>query len=177
MSTLKTPSQHTPADWTVEFVNVDGRYPEIYGIPYLEIKAGCGYAGGNEPGFQFTSYMAPADAALIAAAPDLLEVLLSAELTEHPANPNDMGNPCICWQCEFSRKAKAAISKATTFPTRPADDDGEPQSSSCSAQKPEPGGDAALEDEPSRLGFTEDQIERADRLHDELKDRQWEGNP
>ncbi|HEU4343713.1 MAG TPA: hypothetical protein VFU31_19355 [Candidatus Binatia bacterium] len=51
--------------------------------------------------------------ALYAAAPAMLKALLTAPLTEHPAD--DRG-PCLCSQCQFSKAARRAIAKATDKP-------------------------------------------------------------
>lgn len=80
--------------------------------------------------------MTPSDASLIVAAPDLLEAL---EMLIH-FEPNKWAATCSyergCWEA-----AKTAIAKAKNFPSRPADDDGEPQSSYCSSEKLGPVGD------------------------------------
>lgn len=55
-----------------------------------------------------------ANAALIAAAPDLLEALQSAPLTLHTGSMFVDG-ACACSQCEFVRKARTAIAKATSI--------------------------------------------------------------
>ena len=55
-----------------------------------------------------------ANAALIAAAPDLLEALQSASLTLHTGSMFVDG-ACKCSQCEFVYKARFAIAKATSI--------------------------------------------------------------
>lgn len=170
MSTNEPPSQHIASPWRASFIHFDGRYPEINGIPYLEVNAGSGYAGNPEkPGFTFTSYMTPANAALIVAAPKMFAAL--AHLIERDwFNDGDSGQVVCVLDADLVRDA---LMTAKNFPTRPADDDGEPQSSYCSSEKPEPDGD--LDETDIHDAYTERKMEQADRLHDELKDRQWEG--
>lgn len=64
-----TTDHHTPGPWKEHAPNVDGTVDETY----RRITAGVGFCHGrDEPGFQLTGYIRPADARLIAAAPELL---------------------------------------------------------------------------------------------------------
>lgn len=149
MSTPTNDSQYVPAPWRNEKPKIAGGYPALGdGTPYFEIKAGCGHAGGNERGFQFTGYMSDADASLIIAAPELLEALEGMlDLWE-----DYQSEECHCSaedlkiKCELCN-ARAAIAKARNLSTRPADDDGlEPQSSTRSSEKQESGGFVIIEE-------------------------------
>lgn len=68
---------HTPAPWKQSAPKIDGVADEIY----RQIVAGCGYFPDeheDEPGstgFKLTGFIKPADARLIAAAPDMYAAL------------------------------------------------------------------------------------------------------
>lgn len=94
-------SLHTPGPWRERAPNIDGEVDEHY----REITAGVGHFPDErgESGFKLTSFISPADARLIAAAPDLLEALKDAanELWSVPAASTMVLN-----------KVRAAIAKA-----------------------------------------------------------------
>jgi len=54
-----------------------------------------------------------ANAKAISALPECLAALESTALSkEHEPNPNDNGDPCLCFYCRNIRQAKAALEKA-----------------------------------------------------------------
>lgn len=65
-------AKHTPAPWSAKA----DPYPD--GVPYYRFTAGNSGYGDTDGGFSFTAIISDADAALIAAAPDLLALLAEA---------------------------------------------------------------------------------------------------
>lgn len=110
-------STHTPGPWEVGIrrpyivavTRPEGRIQGPHIISAGETTGGNGWPDAGE-GSPFDS---KADAALIAAAPDLLALLKSAPFTLHPLNPNDSDGDCRCSGCEWVRAARAAVAKAT----------------------------------------------------------------
>jgi hypothetical protein len=85
---------HTPGPWRASPTAAPGWH--VYSIP-------------ADVDVVWTEDMTEADAALIAAAPELLEVVEGIARTA--CLRQFIGNKCICWSC----KAKAAIAKAKGF--------------------------------------------------------------
>lgn len=77
--------RHTPGPWKEHAPNIDGEVDKTY----RQITAGVGYFPGlDEPesaGFKLTGFISPADARLIAAAPELLAACkrLGAVINDH----------------------------------------------------------------------------------------------
>lgn len=99
-------SKHTPGPWFITGRMTKYIEARIDGGMLQEVaacgptEADCGYGDQQR-----------ANAMLIAAAPDLLEALESSNLNLHTGTMFIDGE-CKCSQCEFVRKARAAIAKA-----------------------------------------------------------------
>jgi hypothetical protein len=103
-------AQRTPRAW----VYVSDPYDD--GTPYMKITAENGLDGEDYAWFQLSGIVEPADAKLIAAAPDLLEALQDLQdsgiLGSAESNASGMPN----WEFVSKRinAARAAIKKATS---------------------------------------------------------------
>lgn len=98
---LKT---HTPGPWRERAPNIDGEVDETY----REITAGVGHFPDEpgERGFKLVSFISPADARLIAAAPDLYDVCKELRDWIHGLRPGR------CLTDEISQRLIAALDKA-----------------------------------------------------------------
>ena len=83
----------------------------INGIPYVEIKAGCGYASPTEKGFSLTCFMSEADACLIIAAPKLLACL--SHLIDRDWFHDGSSGQVVC--CLDADQVRAALTKALSL--------------------------------------------------------------
>ena len=96
-------TQHTPGPWFSHRAGFSTVYVEArIGGGWLQEVAAC---GPTEAGQE----QQEANARLIAAAPELLEVLLLAPVILHTV-PN---GECSCGTCEFARARAAVIAKVT----------------------------------------------------------------
>jgi hypothetical protein len=103
---MNNETKHTPGPWEVEGLAWRGK-------TVLNIRAAlrfeiCRMTDSNGLAASFSEQRA--NAALIAAAPEILEALKLSPLDLHKA---DERGACLCSQCEFRRAARAAIAKAT----------------------------------------------------------------
>ena len=94
-----TTDNRTPGPWRAGLLS-DSSFD---GIPHLIVEAGCGYADRQYAGFGIDGFIRAADAALIVAAPDLLQAL--QDLID--------GNSALNVS-EAITQARAAIAKAIT---------------------------------------------------------------
>lgn len=67
-------SKYTPGPWILD---CEEDHADVIADDYHFIDGGIGFTGGSEPGFGLSGLMSPADARLIASAPELLEALIA----------------------------------------------------------------------------------------------------
>jgi hypothetical protein len=91
--------KHTPGPWIMDDAD---NHANFIDHDYHFIDAGNGFLGSDGSGFSLSGCMSESDARLIAAAPELLELVLNA-------NHGFKGSHTVAWQ----EKARAAIAKAT----------------------------------------------------------------
>lgn len=98
-------AKHTPGPWRLD----DPIHGDVLGDGYHAIDAGAGIGPGR--GFGLCGFMSPADARLIAAAPELLEALYGVEIRLSALE--SIGIELDNDQEVILREARAAIAKAT----------------------------------------------------------------
>jgi len=110
-------ASYTPGPWREHAPKIDGIVEQTYRC----IVAGCGYFPDenedepNSSGFKITTYIKPADARLIAAAPDLLEALQKAADTFRDLGLmfTLLGKTQAVEACQIAEEySRAAITKA-----------------------------------------------------------------